>query len=180
MKHNIDTRNIGTYTVISEKYTAHGIFFRSPIQKVFRDAYYVGLVKGNPRVINAYKYRDAVKKPIRRFYEVLLGNWKVVRNIEKWSQDIEFGGVTTKMLCSPIYFKREERRLVAIDTSGQQNISEIRSRGYESEFETCSGNCEKEWTIIKLKNGKKIRKVCRDSYFYTYYTKIKNLISEEE
>ena len=179
MKHDIDTRNIGTYTVISDKYTAYGIFFRSPIQKVFRDGYYVGIVEDNPRVMNAYEYRDAVKKPIRRFYEILLGNGKIVRNIEKWSQNTEFGGVTTKMLRSPIYFKREERSLVAIDTSGQQNISEIRSRGHESDLETCAGSCEKERTTIKLKNGKKIRKVCRDEYFYTYYTTIEDLVEEE-
>lgn len=182
MKHDIDTRNIDTYTVISAKYTAHGIFFRNPIQKVCRDAYYVGFVKDDSRVMNAYRYMDAIKNPIRRFYEILLGNGDVVRNIEKWSQDIDFAAVTTKMLCSPIYFRREERSLIAIDTSGQQNISEIRSRGYESEFETCSGCCEKEWTTIKLKGlkgCKKIRRVCRGHYCYTYFTTIKDLVKED-
>lgn len=140
--------NYKGYIINTEEGTEKGLFFRSPIQKVRFDAYY-----DRPKM-SAWKYLHDIKNPLRRIFEILIGNGIIVKNIKEWSKESDWGGFTGNILCCPIYFKREYRRLNAV-SSGSDDIQKINSYGYESEFETCSGNCNMEKTVIKMKNGKK-------------------------
>ena len=73
-----------------------GIFFRNPIQKVSFDAYYCDI----PR-ISAWTYKNKLKNPIRRLYEIIIGNKNIVDNIEEWSQSIDWAGFNANVLMSP-------------------------------------------------------------------------------
>ena len=71
----------GAYAITAEQGTQKGIFFRNPIQKVPFDAYYAN----NPES-SAWTYRKKIKNPIKRLYEILIGNGDIVRNIDRWAQ----------------------------------------------------------------------------------------------
>lgn len=154
--------NYKDYTIITEEGTQKGIFFRNPLQKVSFDAYY-----DEPK-LSAWKYLHDIKNPIRRMYEILIGNRNIVKNIQKWSENYDWGGFTGNILCFPIYFHREYCKLTAVSCSKDANIQEIHSYGYESEFESCAGGCDVEKTKVKLRNGKRIRIVRKGNYYFTY------------
>lgn len=161
--------NYKGYVISTEEGTEKGVFFRNPLQKVGFDSYDYGTM------FSAWKYMNAIKKPFRRLYEILIGNGNIVKNVQKWSEDLDFGGFNANILCCPIYFKREYRKLVAYSCE-DDNIREIVSYGYESEFNDCGGCCDMEKTVIRLKNGKTIR-IKRDNQFYfTYEHIIKKII----
>lgn len=159
------------YIIKTEEGIEKGIFFRSPIQKAFIDFYY------NHEYNEKYTkdYFDKIKNPIRRIYEILIGNKDIIKNIDKMINNIDIMGCDVNVLCSPIYFKREYRKLVAepVDYDG---IMSITSYGYESEFTYCAGDCVVEKTKIKLKNGKTLKIKTRDQYHYTYAHIIKDII----
>ena len=160
------------YVITTDEKTEKGIFFRSPIQKAEFDDY------GNhPR--NAWKYVDGIKNPLRRFYEILIGNGKIVKNINKWANELDFGGFRGNILCSPIYFKREYRKLTAISCRNH-DICEIKSYGYESEFNNCAGACHMERTTIRLKHGRTVRYRKKKHFHYTYEHIVKKIIDSEE
>lgn len=138
MKNNT-VENFKGYIISTEEGIEKGIFFRNPLQKVYFDAY-----EDEP-ILSAWEYLDRIKNPIRRIYEILIGNGKIVKNIEEWSKDMSWGGFTGNILCSPIYFKRRYRKLKAIpdgsnNNNNNNNIQEINSYGYESEFNSCAEN----------------------------------------
>lgn len=158
------------YTIYTEEGTEKGIFFRWPIQKVNFDAYY-----GHAK-FSAGKFAHNIKNPIRKIYEIMIGNGKAVKNIEKWLCELDFGGFSGNIVCSPIYFKREYRKLSAISNNGNTNFKSIESYGYESTFNECAGACALEKTIFKITNGKTIRSKRKTSYYYTYAHVIEDVI----
>lgn len=162
--------NYKGYVITSEEGIEKGIFFRNPLQKVDFDAY------GDEPILSAWKYLDRIKNPIRRMYEILIGNGKIIQNIEEWSKDIDWGGFTGNILCPPIYFKRNYRKLKAVSNDSNNNIQEINSYGYESEFNICAGDCVIERTVIKTKSGKRIKLKQYDQYNFTYEHIIKGVI----
>lgn len=161
--------NYKGYVISIENGTKKGLLFRNPLQEVNFDAYY-----DEPKV-SAWKYLYDIKNPFRRFFEILIGNKNIVKNIKKWSNDVNWGGFTGNILCCPIYFQRDYRRLNAV-SNGSDNIQKINSYGYESEFETVAGHCDMEKTIITMKNGKRIKIKRRKSYHFTYEYLVKEII----
>ena len=166
------TVNYKNYVIDTESGTERGIFFRNPIQKVNFDAYY------DKPTLSAWKYADDIKNPLRRLYEIILGNSSIVNNIEKWKEEMNWAGFSANILCCPIYFKRDYRKLKAVSV-GSDNIQMIESYGYEGEWNDCAGYCDVEKTIIALKNGKKIRKKRNESYHYTYEHIVEKIIDGE-
>ena len=161
--------NYKGYVISTEEGTEKGIFFRNPLQEVSFDAYY-----DEPKM-SAWKYLHDIKNPLRRVFEILIGNGDIVKNIKEWSNDEDWGGFTGNILRCPIYFKRDYRRLNAV-SSGSDDIQEINSYGYEGESEFCAGRCKMEKTVIKMKNRKKIRLKRNESYHFTYEHLIKEII----
>lgn len=157
------------YVITTEEGEEKGIFFRNPLQKAFFDAYY------DDPVLSAWKYLNDIKNPIKRLYEILIGNGNIVKNIKSWSEDIDWGGFSAHILCFPIYFKREYRKLIA-HCCDSDNIIKIESYGYESEFNICSGDCHVEKTVIHLNNGKSIRIKRKEQYYFTYSHIVKEII----
>lgn len=157
------------YVISCEEGVKKGIFFRSPIQKVGFDAYY-----DNPK-FSAWKYLNDIKHPIQRIYEILLGNREIIKNIQSWSEDWNWAGFRANILCCPIYFKREYRKLIAQASDGNP-ITKIQSYGYESEFNECAGECVIERTRIHMNTGKVIRIKRRNTYLFTYIHKIEEII----
>lgn len=98
--------------------------------------------------MSAWEYLHDIKNPFRRLFEIIIGNENIVKNIKEWSKDADWGGFTGNILSCPIYFKREYRRLNAV-SSEDDNIQEINSYGYESEFEICNGHCNMEKPLLK-------------------------------
>lgn len=125
--------------------------------------------------MSAWKYLHDIKNPFRRAFEILIGNGNIVKNIKEWSNDADWGGFTGNILCFPIYFQKEYRRLKAV-SSGSDDIQEINSYGYEGEFEICAGHCDMEKTVITMKNGKKIKIKRGESYYFTYEHVVKEII----
>ena len=170
--------SIGSYKVITNEGKEYGIFFRNPIQKVFYDAYY------EPYDVkySAYDYAKKIKNPFRRFFEYLLGNKNIIKNLSEWLEEPNFGGFRKNVLCSPIYFSRDFQSLSLFTLNDKSVIKEINSYGYSSQFEEVAGGCVKEKTVIKFnnKNLKTIRKVEKGSYKYTYSHIIKEFIKEKE
>jgi len=156
--------NIVIYTNEIKK---RGIFFRSPIQKVsfhedFDDTY----------PFEVYHYIDSYKKSVfRRFYERLIGNGKIIKNGEKWSKEENFYGFSANILVFPIYFWRKERILEAVSYDDTL-IKKVKSHGYESRYNDCSGACTIEKTTVYLKDGlrkgKKIHICKKGEYHFTY------------
>ncbi len=167
------TVNYKEYVINTEEGKEKGLFFRNPLQKVGFDGYY------DDSMFSAWKYKKDIKNPIRRLYEILIGNGKIVKNIDEWAENSDFGGFTGNILCFPIYFKRKYRKLVAY-SCGNGNIQKIVSYGFESEFNECGGDCDIEKTDILLKNGKHIRIKRKEQYHYTYEHIIKEIIDTEK
>lgn len=162
--------NFKEFVITTIEGTERGLFFRSPLQNIDFDAYH------DEARFSAWKYISDIKNPIRKLYEILIGNKEIVKNVDKWSEDCNFAGFRGNILCSPIYFKRQYRKLKAISSSNETNIKKVISYGYESEFNTCSGDCVIEKTVVVLRNGEKIKMRERGKYFYTYSYCIEKLI----
>lgn len=169
-----DVINYKGYTIYTEEGTEKGIFFRWPIQKVDFDAYY-----GHAK-FSVGKFARNIKNPIRRLYEIMIGNGNAVKNIDNWLCDLDFGGFLGNIMCSPIYFKREYRKLSATPNSENANFKSIESYGYEGPFNECGGVCALEKTIFKIANGKTIKSKRKTSYYYTYAHVIKNVINNNQ
>lgn len=157
------------YIIATQEGVQKGIFFRSPLQRVSFDAY--GDV---PDVISAWKYLRDIKNPIRRFYEILIGNREIVSTIHQMAERCDWGGFDANILCSPIYFKREYRKLSAYSCI-DSNIKRIESYGYEGIYNICAGECKVERTkvyIVKrfafFSNTRIIRLKKFNQYYYTY------------
>lgn len=163
--------NYKNYVISTEEGTEKGIFFRCPLQNVSFDGYV------EDPLFSMWKYLEAIKNPVRRFYEILIGNGEIVKNLAEWVEDYDFAGFSANIICFPIYFKRGYRKLHAISCD-DDNIKEITSYGYESEFETCSGYCAMEKTIIRLKNGKKIKIKRGEQYHFTYEYIVKEILDK--
>ena len=165
--------NYKGYVIRSEEGEEKGLFWRNPLQKVVYDAYYP------EAMFSAWGYLDKIKKPLYRFFQIVLGNKEVLKNIEEWSKSCDWGGFNANILCSPIYFKRNYRKLTAISCENS-HIVEIHSYGYESEFNDCSGACSKEHTVFILSNGKKMKSNATELYNFTYEHIVKELIDSQK
>lgn len=154
--------NHNSYVIHTEEGVEHGLFFRNPIQKVD----YITYCEDKPQ--SAWVFLDRLKSSCRRLFERLIGNGEIVKHGKEWADQCDFAGFYANKLCCPIYFKRSYRSLVAFSQDPDDNIQKVKSRGYESEYETCAGGCVIERTTIRLKNGKRIKSVSRQSYRYTY------------
>lgn len=168
----IRTTICNNHVITSEEGIQRGIFFRNPIQKVSFDAYY-----DVQPAVSAWVYKEKIKNPIRRLYEILIGNGNIVRNIEEWAMSCDWAGFNANKLMSPIYFKREYRKLTSISSSSDDVIQKVVSYGYEGPYNYCSGACHIERTRITLKNGRRIRLKNKDKYYYTYIHIIENIIT---
>lgn len=168
----IDITVYNNHVISTEEGTEFGVFFRSPIQKVSYDAYYC-----NVDATNAWLYKDKLKNPVRRLYEILIGNGNIVKNIEEWSKSLDWGGFTANKLMLPIYFKREYRYLKSVSSSTHDVIQRVVSYGYEGPYNMCSGACHIERTRITLRNGKKVRVKRKDAYYYTFRHIVERMIS---
>lgn len=161
--------NYKGYVISTEEDTKRGIFFRNPLQKVDFVAF-----DGDGR-FSPYEYKVAIKNPLRRIYEILLGNGNVVKNIEQWYKSCDFAGFTANILCSPIHFKRKYRKLKAV-CIGDDNIQKINVYGYEGEYNICGGCCDKEKTSLKFKTGKTMKLKRTGTYHFIYPFVIENII----
>lgn len=129
---------------------------------------------------DCYKYMKALKNPFRRVFEILLGNKRVVDHCGEWSDQIEFAGFRANILCLPVYFERECRKLTAIQVSGlSTSIKSIESWGYEGEFNDVSGRCDLEKTVITLNNGKKLKFRKHGQYNFTYLHIIQEILDSD-
>lgn len=178
MKTNVE--NYKNYVISTEEGTEKGIFFRSPIQKVFFDGY------NFEAKMSAWDYLGAIENPFRRFFEILMGNREIIKHGNEWSDDISFGGFYVNILCFPVYFHREYRKLNAVLSQAfsaspvNENIVTIVSHGYESQYNECAGACAIEKTTIYLRNKKKIKKKKKEYYYYTYSHVVKKIIDTGE
>lgn len=164
------------YTIYTEEGVEHGIFFRSPIQKISYDAYY-----GTDKKTSAYIYQKAINNSrIRRIYETLIGNGNIVKNLGEWLDNLDFGGFNANKLCSPVYFSRKYRSLRAVSTDPATPFTLIKSHGYESQYNICHGACHIERTVFKFRNGRKNKLIVRKSYRFTYGHIITKLLSDND
>jgi hypothetical protein len=176
MKYNKECKfeSYKTYVIYTEEGIEKGIFFRNPLQRVSFD------INIENKKQSVWKYIKDIQNSFRKFYEILLGNKAILDNLDEWSADDDWCGFKANILCFPIYFKRSYRKLSARSQSNDDNIKLIESYGYESEFNICLGNCEKEITKIKLKDGS-ITKINQNEHFkYTYLHIIKEIIDGED
>lgn len=158
----VNITNYKGYIITTEEGEEKGIFFRNPLQKVLFDT----CGYGN---FSAYEYSNRIKNPIRRFYEILIGNRKTLKELQKFLNRVDCAGFFGNKLCSPIYFQRKYRKLTAVYADdGNPSITEIRSYGYESEFNYCDGACHLERTKVSLKNGKVMRLKAREYFHFTF------------
>lgn len=163
------------YTIITRNYTEYGIFFRSPIQKVYYDTY-------NPnQTLSAYQFANrAVKSNLFAFYQILIGNGKILKQLPDMVDMVDWAGFRANRLCFPIYFSRNCRSLRCILNDPEKmenNILSISSYGFEDQWETVNGGCKVERTKIKLKSGKTIRYKREVSYHFTFAHIIEGIIS---
>lgn len=162
------------YVIVTKKGKEKGLFFRSPIQKVSFDAYY-----GEAGELSAYTYADKIEKSsIRRFFETLIGNGRIVKNLNEWIKDYDFGGFDANKLCFPIYFSRQFRSLEAVSQNPETLIKKIVSYGYESEWEFVAGGCKKETTTITMKNGQKVSSKTTERFDKTYEHIIEKILAD--
>lgn len=129
---------------------------------------------------NVWNYLDRTKNPIWCFFQILIGNYTIIRHLKEWIKEDDFAGFTANTICSPIYFKRKSRCIEAISNSDDTKIDNIISYGYEDEFINISGQCIKEKTTITFKNSEKITMINKDEYEYTYIHIIKSAINVYE
>lgn len=169
----IDIETFKGFSIITEEGIQYGIFFRSPIQKVEFDAYYADIPE-----TSAYIFQKKIKNPIRRAYEILIGNYEPVKNISKWLDVEDFAGFVGNKLMSPIYFKRNYRRLIATNEKSNNAINKVESYGYEGPYNRCSGACHIERTKITLRNGTIMKKVTKKQYHYTYEHIVEGMIKD--
>ena len=169
---DINTTICGNHVITTEEGIQFGIFFRNPIQKISFDAYYCNYDK-----ISAWAYKNKIKNPIRRLYEIIIGNKDIVDHIEEWSQNIDWGGFKANVLMSPVYFSRVYRKLKSVSSNPDDVIQKVVSYGYEGPYNICSGACHIERTRITLKNGKRIRLKMKDYFHYTYSHIVEKMLS---
>lgn len=162
------------YLITSEEGIERGLFFRNPIQKVFLSVdYIIGY--------SLYEWLEKVNKnPIRKLFEILIGNLNIIKNIERDSEDINFAGYDCNILCSPIYFKRIYRKLIVNSTKEYLSIKSIKAYGYENPYETVAGFCEKETFKVTSNIKSKQKIVTKGQYHYTYPHIIKQIIDSDE
>lgn len=154
-----------------------GIFFRRPILAIS-----VGVYDGNPCGVTIESFIRSVKKnKFNSFIQrSILKNGNVIDHLNEWMEDMSFAGVKINIFCSPIYFKRDFRKLSAVYVGEEDTlIDKIDSFGYESEFNNCSGKCDTEHTIIHFKSGKSIKEKRNGEYHFTYRHIIKDMIDEQ-
>lgn len=173
MSSSFGVTNHNDYTIITRDYKEYGIFFRSPIQKVYYDTY-------SDSPLSAYRFANrVVKSTIYALYQTLIGNGKVLKQLPDMVDRVDWAGFEANKLCFPIYFSRNCRSLKCIlnDPKGMKNnILNISSYGFQDQWETTSGGCKVEKTRIKLKSGETIRRKRFNSYYYTFAHVIKELI----
>lgn len=163
------------YAILTEEGVENGVFFRSPLQKVCFNVHY-----HDGSLFSAYHYIRAIRNPIRRFFEILIGNGAVVRNAKSWIEDEGAAVFRANILCCPIYFSRKYRKLHAYSSNPNDNIADISSYGYESQFNDCAGGCHIEKTVFTMKDGAKLAVTKETAYHFTYVHVIEGVIRSGE
>lgn len=158
----VEANRTESYESIEMRGTEKGIFLRQPLKKIeFQEMW------DSESKQDIYTYSKKIQNPVRRLYEICIGNGTIVKELNEWMKDCDFAGFTGNIICCPIYFKREFREL-HLKSNTDSMIKEIISKGYENEFELCSGGCEKEKTLIKFTNKRQSRFTTKEHYHYTY------------
>jgi hypothetical protein len=153
----METKSV-SITTISDEGKKSGIFFRSPIQKVYKESFSM-----DENIEGVYGWRR------RALYQIIpfLLNIRVWFKVKEWEKNEDFAGMKVRELCSPIYFERQTRTVLH-KIVNHPTISEIEAYGWEPYKNYCSGDAEKEVAIIKFKDGKKIKKITKGSFNYCY------------
>lgn len=155
-------------TSILPEGTEYGIFFRNPIQKVYKDNF----------LGECYNWK---KTAIFKLIPFLL-NVKLWFKCTKWfkidSLD-DLAGFNVKELCFPIYFKREVRRAFHKLTN-HPTIKEIKVYGWEPYKNHCGGAAEKEIATFFFHDGSKQTFVSTEgSFHYAYKHIIEDMIKKD-
>lgn len=159
------------YTIHTEEGIERGLFFRCPIQKIHYDHC---SEKYSPHI-----FQSKLKNPVFRFFQSVIGNKKVVDNVDSWMNEFDFCGFKANIMCSPVYFNRKYQRLVAY-TNGRSEVHSIVSFGYEGQYNICDGKCDCEKTTIYLKNKHTIKERRKGEYHYTYQHISEKILEKKE
>lgn len=165
----------GTYVIFYDEGIETGLFFRFPIRKVCYKIYTER--KNDPSLIEYYQNCKDFK--LFRVLNYILGNKDAVNTVldEDFFSDDELYGVDVNKIISPIYFKRNYRKLDIINMDEDQPVNYISSYGYDDEYNQIAGNCNKEITYIHTKHKRREIKLRRGKkYLYTYIHTAKELI----
>ena len=163
------------YTIDTEEGEQKGIFFRNPLQKIYYEAY---CNVPDPKM-SAWVYLEAIaKNPIRRFYERIIGNGQVIKNIREWAEHDNWAGFKAYRLFSPIYFTRQYRKLTA-QSDVDNFILAVESYGYEPPFNITSGTCHIEKAVIRLRDGKRVKITRKGNYHFTYAHVVTEMIDTQ-
>lgn len=128
------------FPIVTAETEKLGVFFRSPVFKR-----YFELWDGKP------EFSAQSAKERKGFWGVvhwLLNSKKSIDSKIEFSNETDAAGYRLNSVRSPIYFKRVERTLKYCG-----DVVSIDAKGYNFVDERVGGNCEKEFTIIKV-NGK--------------------------
>lgn len=171
------------FHVEERQFIQKGIFLRSPIQKIetSTDSDLVNWKSSSWETIKVL-HEKSFRGFILRFVNPeivkkgrLYKKWKFIT--KEWGAE----GFSCNFIVSPIYTSRIVRSLDVVAINPDEKILELHSWGYESEFNDCAGQCEKEFTRI-LKNTYKGNKWFSfqsnngKSYQYIYQHKVEEII----
>lgn len=164
------------YSMFYDEGSEYGIFLRSPIQKKYFEIYSCNLNDD----IDRYVY-SVQRNPLRRLWEKIIGNSKLIKDIGKWIND-DLPGFEVKVLTSPIYFKREYQALLVTlnNPKDKINIFSVDSYGYHNDkYISYSGECDKEVTKISYKDGTVNKSIRRhEDYRFTYPHIVEKMLVE--
>lgn len=165
----------GTYVIFHDEGVETGLFFRFPIRKVCYKVFTEQ--KNDPSLIEFVQ--DCKDSRLFRIFNYIMGNKNAVKEIleENIFNDDDLYGIDINKFISPIYFKRNYRKLDIINMDEDQPVNYISSYGYDDEYNQVAGNCTKETTYIHTKYKKREIKLRRGKkYLYTYIHTAKELI----
>lgn len=165
----------GTYIIFHDEGIETGLFFRFPIRKLYYKVFTEQ--KNDPSLIDFVQ--DCKDSKLFRILNYILGNKDVVKEVleEDIFTENNLYGIDIYKIISPIYFKRNYRKLDIINMDEDQPVNYISSYGYDDKYNQVAGYCNKEITYIHTKYNKKEIKLRRGkSYLYTYIHTAKELI----
>lgn len=161
----------GMSIVTNHNFYKKGLFLRNPIQKIQYD-----VMTYDNDVNNAYQWIDTAKKKVIPY----LLNWNKFKKISNFIHLENAGCIYVNELRNPLYFERKGRELKCIITDETHPVYEVYSWGYEWEWESCSGYCVKEMTIITFRDGRKHHTTNYGKYKWTYEHIVMDFIKSQK